>query len=64
MEKCNHRNSLTGGTSIVFDTGRWTGVYPRRIKGICIKCQKEFSLTEDEYKEFLKSGVVNDETSE
>lgn len=64
MDKCNHRNEVTNGTSIVFDTDRWYGTYPKKIRGICIKCHKTFSLTEEEYRDFLRDGVIKSEIIE
>ena len=60
MEKCNHKDSNTGNNLIVFDTDRWTGVHPRKIRGICIRCHKEFSIKKKKYEEFLKSGVIDE----
>lgn len=61
MNNCSHKDKTTGANLVVFDTGHWTGVYPKKIKGICVRCNKTFSLTEEEYSEFLKNGVINDD---
>lgn len=55
MGNCNHLNE-DGSSSIIFDNKKWTGVYPKRVKGFCTKCKKTITLTESEYRELLKEG--------
>lgn len=55
---CNHRYE-DGTSAIVFSTKKWTGVYPKKVKGICRICKQQIELTESEYKELLKEGDLS-----
>ena len=58
MSKCNHRDE-DGNSLILFSTKKWTGVYPRKIKGICKRCKEQIELTEQEYKQLIKEGELS-----
>lgn len=53
---CRHKDK-DGHSLVVFDK-KWKGVHPRKYKGICRKCMKEFILTEDEYQDYLETGEI------
>lgn len=53
---CRHKDK-DGHSLIVFDK-KWKGVSPRKYKGICRKCMKEFVLSEDEYQDYLETGEI------
>lgn len=55
---CRHRDKTTGRSSIVFQPNRVNNKYPLKYKGICLKCLKEFSLTQEEYKYFIEKGEL------
>ena len=58
MSKCNHYYD-DGTCAIIFNNKKWTGIYPRKIKGICKICKKNIEVTEKEYKDFLKEGELS-----
>lgn len=55
---CPHKNATTGQSLIVFKTDKWTGVSPRKYKGICVKCLKEFELTQEQYERYQETGEM------
>lgn len=61
--KCNHLDSVTNHSLIVFDS-KWYGVFPKKMKGICKKCHQHFFFTTKQYSDFLESGVIPDEALE
>ena len=57
INKCNHIDSKTGKSTIVFPKVKWRGINPYKIKGICLLCGKTIDVTEIEYK-ILTKGVI------
>jgi hypothetical protein len=41
---CNH-DANDSNTTIMIDTKKWFGVYPKRYKGICTCCKKNFTYS-------------------
>lgn len=51
-DTCTHKTN-DGKTAILFNKDKWTGVYPKKIKGICKICLCTFEFTEDEYNKII-----------
>lgn len=58
MTKCDCCHKFKDGESAIkfANKNKWTGVYPKKIQGICSICKNQITFTENEYKEFIKEG--------
>lgn len=52
---CNHYYS-NGEPAISFVKNRWRGVYPKKFDGVCKICKAQVSMSESEYKDYMKEG--------
>lgn len=56
---CNHRYK-DGRPAVAFIKNRWRGVMPKKVDGICKLCNKQFSMSYKEYKDFMREEEYNE----
>lgn len=52
---CRHKDKY-GNSTIVVLNKKIKNIYPIKYKAICMKCMKEFSLSQEEYERYKKGG--------